>query len=118
MAWGALPSHSPPMMKVEVHLWLVIIQLLLVAKCLWRDGELDPSPVWDWTRGLHGEGSIPAFGGLKSSLVGWEGGGAHGQTLPSPPAPHPQTSEHNVSHEAVAIKRMLELGLVKNLTYF
>ncbi|XP_035753356.1 CMP-N-acetylneuraminate-beta-galactosamide-alpha-2,3-sialyltransferase 4 [Egretta garzetta] len=27
-------------------------------------------------------------------------------------------SEHNVSHEAVAIKRMLELGLVKNLTYF
>lgn len=30
----------------------------------------------------------------------------------------PQASEHNVSHEAVAIKRMLELGLVKNLTYF
>ncbi|KAM8989267.1 CMP-N-acetylneuraminate-beta-galactosamide-alpha-2,3-sialyltransferase 4 isoform 5-T5 [Ara ararauna] len=28
------------------------------------------------------------------------------------------TSEHNVSHEAVAIKRMLELGLIKNLTYF
>ncbi|NWT73911.1 SIA4C sialyltransferase, partial [Prunella himalayana] len=27
-------------------------------------------------------------------------------------------SEHNVSHEAVAIKRMLELGLVRNLTYF
>ncbi|NXN11948.1 SIA4C sialyltransferase, partial [Indicator maculatus] len=27
-------------------------------------------------------------------------------------------SEHNVSHEAVAIKKMLELGLVKNLTYF
>ncbi|XP_030361321.1 CMP-N-acetylneuraminate-beta-galactosamide-alpha-2,3-sialyltransferase 4 isoform X8 [Strigops habroptila] len=27
-------------------------------------------------------------------------------------------SEHNVSHEAVAIKRMLELGLIKNLTYF
>ncbi|KAM6370642.1 CMP-N-acetylneuraminate-beta-galactosamide-alpha-2,3-sialyltransferase 4 isoform 2-T2 [Pluvialis apricaria] len=27
-------------------------------------------------------------------------------------------SEHNVSHEAVAIKRMLDLGLVKNLTYF
>ncbi|XP_052553064.1 CMP-N-acetylneuraminate-beta-galactosamide-alpha-2,3-sialyltransferase 4 isoform X1 [Tympanuchus pallidicinctus] len=27
-------------------------------------------------------------------------------------------SEHNISHEAVAIKRMLELGLVKNLTYF
>lgn len=32
--------------------------------------------------------------------------------------PIPQASEHNVSHEAVAIKRMLELGLVKNLTYF
>ncbi|XP_068772801.1 CMP-N-acetylneuraminate-beta-galactosamide-alpha-2,3-sialyltransferase 4 isoform X5 [Struthio camelus] len=28
------------------------------------------------------------------------------------------TSEHNVSHEALAIKRMLELGLVKNLTCF
>ncbi|KAM6238417.1 CMP-N-acetylneuraminate-beta-galactosamide-alpha-2,3-sialyltransferase 4 isoform 3-T3 [Porphyrio hochstetteri] len=27
-------------------------------------------------------------------------------------------SEHNVSHEAVAIRRMLELGLIKNLTYF
>ncbi|XP_025953100.2 CMP-N-acetylneuraminate-beta-galactosamide-alpha-2,3-sialyltransferase 4 isoform X2 [Dromaius novaehollandiae] len=27
-------------------------------------------------------------------------------------------SEHNVSHEALAIKRMLELGLVRNLTYF
>ncbi|KAM6043278.1 CMP-N-acetylneuraminate-beta-galactosamide-alpha-2,3-sialyltransferase 4 isoform 2-T2 [Chlamydotis macqueenii] len=27
-------------------------------------------------------------------------------------------SEHNVSHEAAAIKRMLELGLVKNLTSF
>ncbi|XP_053125198.1 CMP-N-acetylneuraminate-beta-galactosamide-alpha-2,3-sialyltransferase 4 isoform X2 [Hemicordylus capensis] len=27
-------------------------------------------------------------------------------------------SEHNVSHEALAIKKMLELGLVKNLTYF
>ncbi|XP_061224441.1 CMP-N-acetylneuraminate-beta-galactosamide-alpha-2,3-sialyltransferase 4 isoform X2 [Neopsephotus bourkii] len=27
-------------------------------------------------------------------------------------------SEHNVSHEAVAIKRMLELGLIRNLTYF
>uniref|UniRef100_A0A8C0GQA1 CMP-N-acetylneuraminate-beta-galactosamide-alpha-2,3-sialyltransferase 4 n=1 Tax=Chelonoidis abingdonii TaxID=106734 RepID=A0A8C0GQA1_CHEAB len=27
-------------------------------------------------------------------------------------------SEHNVSHEALAIKRMLELGVVKNLTYF
>ncbi|PKK21417.1 CMP-N-acetylneuraminate-beta-galactosamide-alpha-2,3-sialyltransferase 4 isoform X3 [Columba livia] len=27
-------------------------------------------------------------------------------------------SEHNVSHEAMAIKRMLELGLLKNLTYF
>lgn len=27
-------------------------------------------------------------------------------------------SEHNISHEAVAIKRMLELGLLKNLTYF
>ncbi|XP_064326919.1 CMP-N-acetylneuraminate-beta-galactosamide-alpha-2,3-sialyltransferase 4 isoform X2 [Phalacrocorax carbo] len=27
-------------------------------------------------------------------------------------------SEHNISHEAVAIKRMLELGLIKNLTYF
>ena len=32
--------------------------------------------------------------------------------------PVPQASEHNVSHEAVAIKRMLELGLVRNLTYF
>nr|XP_032627912.1 CMP-N-acetylneuraminate-beta-galactosamide-alpha-2,3-sialyltransferase 4 isoform X5 [Chelonoidis abingdonii] len=29
-----------------------------------------------------------------------------------------QASEHNVSHEALAIKRMLELGVVKNLTYF
>lgn len=29
-----------------------------------------------------------------------------------------QASEHNVSHEAMAIKRMLELGLLKNLTYF
>ncbi|XP_077163022.1 CMP-N-acetylneuraminate-beta-galactosamide-alpha-2,3-sialyltransferase 4 isoform X2 [Paroedura picta] len=28
------------------------------------------------------------------------------------------TSEHNVSHEALAIKKMLELGLIKNLTYF
>uniref|UniRef100_A0A8C5RTC4 CMP-N-acetylneuraminate-beta-galactosamide-alpha-2,3-sialyltransferase 4 n=1 Tax=Laticauda laticaudata TaxID=8630 RepID=A0A8C5RTC4_LATLA len=28
------------------------------------------------------------------------------------------SSGHNVSHEAFAIKRMLELGLVKNLTYF
>ncbi|XP_067419719.1 CMP-N-acetylneuraminate-beta-galactosamide-alpha-2,3-sialyltransferase 4 isoform X2 [Emydura macquarii macquarii] len=27
-------------------------------------------------------------------------------------------SEHNVSHEALAIKKMLELGVVKNLTYF
>ncbi|XP_074159937.1 CMP-N-acetylneuraminate-beta-galactosamide-alpha-2,3-sialyltransferase 4 isoform X3 [Sminthopsis crassicaudata] len=27
-------------------------------------------------------------------------------------------SEHNVSHEALAIKRMLEIGAVKNLTYF
>lgn len=35
-----------------------------------------------------------------------------------PLLPVPQASEHNVSHEAVAIKRMLELGLVKNLTYF
>lgn len=37
---------------------------------------------------------------------------------PHPLLPVPQMSEHNVSHEAVAIKRMLELGLVKNLTYF
>lgn len=35
-----------------------------------------------------------------------------------PVLPVPQASEHNVSHEAVAIKRMLELGLLKNLTYF
>uniref|UniRef100_A0A8C6XBD2 CMP-N-acetylneuraminate-beta-galactosamide-alpha-2,3-sialyltransferase 4 n=1 Tax=Naja naja TaxID=35670 RepID=A0A8C6XBD2_NAJNA len=28
------------------------------------------------------------------------------------------SSGHNVSHEALAIKQMLELGLVKNLTYF
>ncbi|XP_053861230.1 CMP-N-acetylneuraminate-beta-galactosamide-alpha-2,3-sialyltransferase 4 isoform X2 [Malaclemys terrapin pileata] len=27
-------------------------------------------------------------------------------------------SEHNVSHEALAIKRMLELGVLKNLTHF
>ncbi|XP_028931544.1 CMP-N-acetylneuraminate-beta-galactosamide-alpha-2,3-sialyltransferase 4-like [Ornithorhynchus anatinus] len=27
-------------------------------------------------------------------------------------------SEHNVSHEALAIKRMLDIGAVKNLTYF
>lgn len=30
----------------------------------------------------------------------------------------PQGSGHNVSQEAVAIKRMLEMGAVKNLTYF
>lgn len=35
-----------------------------------------------------------------------------------PLLPIPQMSEHNVSHEAMAIKRMLEMGLVKNLTYF
>lgn len=45
-AWEALPSHSPPMMKVEVHLRIVMSQLLLVAECLWRDGELDPSPIY------------------------------------------------------------------------
>ncbi|XP_020667020.1 CMP-N-acetylneuraminate-beta-galactosamide-alpha-2,3-sialyltransferase 4 isoform X2 [Pogona vitticeps] len=28
------------------------------------------------------------------------------------------TSGHNVSHEASAIKKMLEMGLIKNLTYF
>ncbi|XP_015277991.1 PREDICTED: CMP-N-acetylneuraminate-beta-galactosamide-alpha-2,3-sialyltransferase 4 [Gekko japonicus] len=28
------------------------------------------------------------------------------------------SSEHNVSHEALAIKKMLEMGLIKNLTYF
>ncbi|XP_013920591.1 PREDICTED: CMP-N-acetylneuraminate-beta-galactosamide-alpha-2,3-sialyltransferase 4 [Thamnophis sirtalis] len=28
------------------------------------------------------------------------------------------SSGHNVSHEALAIKQMLELGVVKNLTYF
>lgn len=38
--------------------------------------------------------------------------------LVSPVPAVPQASEHNISHEAVAIKRMLELGLVKNLTYF
>lgn len=27
-----------------------------------------------WMVGLGGEGSVPAFGGLKSPLVGWEGG--------------------------------------------
>ncbi|XP_053223266.1 CMP-N-acetylneuraminate-beta-galactosamide-alpha-2,3-sialyltransferase 4 isoform X3 [Podarcis raffonei] len=27
-------------------------------------------------------------------------------------------SEHNISHEALAIKKMLELGVIKNLTYF
>ncbi|ETE56627.1 hypothetical protein L345_17662, partial [Ophiophagus hannah] len=31
---------------------------------------------------------------------------------------HITSSGHNVSHEALAIKQMLELGLVKNLTYF
>lgn len=48
----------------------------------------------------------------------WEGG--RRKILGNPPhlVPIPQASEHNVSHEAVAIKRMLELGLVKNLTYF
>lgn len=30
----------------------------------------------------------------------------------------PQGSGHNVSQEAIAIKRMLEMGAVKNLTYF
>lgn len=30
----------------------------------------------------------------------------------------PQGSGHNVSQEALAIKRMLEIGAVKNLTYF
>lgn len=30
----------------------------------------------------------------------------------------PQWSGHNVSQEALAIKRMLEIGAVKNLTYF
>ena len=43
---------------------------------------------------------------------------AWGTALVSPPPAVSQASEHNISHEAVAIKRMLELGLVKNLTYF
>lgn len=30
----------------------------------------------------------------------------------------PQGSGHNVSQEALAIKRMLEIGAVKNLTFF
>lgn len=78
-----------------------------------------------WTGGLGGEGSVPAFGVLKSLLVGWARwrvGGLEAkcvaQTLVSPLLPVLQASEHNVSHEAVAIKRMLELGLVRNLTYF
>lgn len=52
--------------------------------------------------------------------TGWRSGkGAEGKYLTPPHLiPIPQASEHNVSHEAVAIKRMLELGLVKNLTYF
>lgn len=52
--------------------------------------------------------------------MGWRSGqGAEGKCLAPPHlVPIPQASEHNVSHEAVAIKRMLELGLVKNLTYF
>ncbi|NXJ05715.1 SIA4C sialyltransferase, partial [Odontophorus gujanensis] len=41
-----------------------------------------------------------------------------GRAVVSPPPHLLQASEHNISHEAVAIKRMLELGLVKNLTYF
>lgn len=48
----------------------------------------------------------------------WEGGRRKILGTPLHLAPIPQASEHNVSHEAVAIKRMLELGLVKNLTYF
>lgn len=46
MAWEALPSRSTPMMDVEVHLRMVIIQLLSAAECLWRHRELDPSPVY------------------------------------------------------------------------
>lgn len=81
-----------------------------------------------WTGGLGGEGSVPAFGELKSLLVGWarwrvgrcEGWkeSAWPRLWCHPLLPVPQASEHNVSHEAVAIKRMLELGLVRNLTYF
>lgn len=29
-----------------------------------------------------------------------------------------QMSGHNVTHEAITIKKMLELGLIKNLTHF
>lgn len=54
----------------------------------------------------------------------WWGGGPVGGPGTSPaslsllPRLPPQGSGHNVSQEALAIKRMLEIGAVKNLTYF
>lgn len=63
----------------------------------------------------------------KNSQEAWdlgdeEGGFSENRELPGGPSffpwLSPQGSGHNVSQEAVAIKRMLEMGAVKNLTYF
>lgn len=48
----------------------------------------------------------------------WAAQGAPRKFLSLLPWLSPQWSGHNVSQEALAIKRMLEIGAVKNLTYF
>ena len=54
-------------------------------------------------------------GGAKEAVLGQ---GHPWETLSLLPWLSPQGSGHNVSQEALAIKRMLEVGAVKNLTYF
>lgn len=66
----------------------------------------------------HGEGSTQkceVMGRARETVLGQ---GGPWESLSLLPWLSPQGSGHNVSQEALAIKRMLEIGAVKNLTYF
>lgn len=59
--------------------------------------------------------STGAVGSIRECSLGR---GGPWESLSLLPWLSPQGSGHNVSQEALAIKRMLEIGVVKNLTFF
>lgn len=65
-----------------------------------------------------GEGCSPKYGAVGWARETFLGQGGPWESLSVHPWLSPQGSGHNVSQEALAIKRMLEIGAVKNLTYF
>lgn len=69
-------------------------------------------------RSPHREGSSRKCGAMGSTRETFWGQGHPWKSLSLLPWLSPQGSGHNVSQEALAIKRMLEIGAVKNLTFF